>query len=45
MLHLAPSTVSEHLVALRDGGLLTTTRRGHLVLYARTALGDELACR
>ncbi|MFD7549570.1 DUF5937 family protein [Streptomyces sp. NPDC059816] len=45
LLHLAPSTVSEHLVALRDGGLLTTARRGHLVLYARTALGDELACR
>jgi DNA-binding transcriptional ArsR family regulator len=42
LLELAPSTVSEHLAALRDGGLLTTTRRGHAVLYVRTALGDDL---
>ncbi|MCM2386952.1 DUF5937 family protein [Streptomyces albipurpureus] len=42
-LQLAPSTVSEHLAALRDSGLLTTARRGHTVLYGRTPLGDELA--
>ncbi|MFD5702466.1 ArsR/SmtB family transcription factor [Streptomyces lasiicapitis] len=43
LLGLAPSTVSSHLAALRAGGLLTTARRGHVVLYARTRLGDELA--
>lgn len=42
LLGLAPSTVSEHLAALRAGGLLATTRRGHRVLYARTRLGDDL---
>ncbi|HZX39807.1 MAG TPA: ArsR family transcriptional regulator, partial [Streptomyces sp.] len=39
---LAPSSVSAHLATLRDAGLLTSHRRGHQVLYARTALGDAL---
>lgn len=43
LLGLAPSTVSEHLAALRAGGLLTSARRGHSVLYARTRVGDDLA--
>lgn len=39
---LAPSTVSAHLTALRDTGLLGSRRQGHYVLYERTALGDAL---
>lgn len=39
-LGLAPSTVSAHLGALRTGGLLSTARHGHAVLYRRTELGD-----
>ena len=39
---LAPSTVSAHLTALRDTGLLGSRRQGHFVLYERTALGDAL---
>ncbi|OZM71460.1 transcriptional regulator [Amycolatopsis antarctica] len=41
-LGLAASTVSEHLGALRAGGLLDTARHGHAVLYRRTELGDAL---
>ncbi|WP_405876127.1 DUF5937 family protein [Streptomyces sp. NBC_00005] len=40
---LAPSTVSAHLTALREAGLLDSRRQGYYVLYARTALGDALA--
>jgi DNA-binding transcriptional ArsR family regulator len=39
---LSASSVSSHLAALRDAGLATTSRRGHEVLYRRTALGDRL---
>ncbi|MGH3314276.1 MAG: DUF5937 family protein, partial [Streptomyces sp.] len=38
-LGLAPSSVSAHLRALRDAGLLTSRRVRHQVLYERTALG------
>ena len=39
---LAPSTVSAHLTALREAGLLDARRQGYYVLYGRTALGDAL---
>ncbi|MEU5308884.1 DUF5937 family protein [Streptomyces sp. NPDC021562] len=42
-LRLAPSSVSAHLTALRDAGLLTSRRYGHQVLYERTPLGIALA--
>ncbi|MZE77244.1 ArsR family transcriptional regulator, partial [Streptomyces sp. SID5475] len=42
-LGLAPSSVSAHLSALRDAGLLTSHRYGHQVLYERTPLGIALA--
>ncbi|WP_432094837.1 ArsR/SmtB family transcription factor [Streptomyces sp. bgisy100] len=42
-LGLAPSSVSAHLSALRDAGLLTSNRYGHQVLYERTPLGIALA--
>jgi DNA-binding transcriptional ArsR family regulator len=35
----SPSTVSEHLSALRDAGLLTSYRVGHQVVHERTPLG------
>lgn len=41
-LALAPSSVSAHLTALRDAGLLTSRRYGHQVLYERTPLGIAL---
>jgi len=41
-LGLSNGTVSEHLTAMRAAGLLTTTRRGHALLYRRTGLGDAL---
>ena len=41
-LGLAPSSVSAHLSALRDAGLLTSHRYGHQVLYERTPLGIAL---
>lgn len=42
-LGLAPSSVSAHLTALRDTGLLISRRYGHQVLYERTPLGIALA--
>jgi len=42
-LKLSPSTVSEHLRALRESGLLDRRRLGHQVRYSRTPLGDALA--
>ena len=36
------SGVSGHLLALRDAGLVTASRRGHEVRYARTRLGIAL---
>jgi DNA-binding transcriptional ArsR family regulator len=41
-LALSPGGVSRHLVALRDAGLLGTTRHGHEVRYSRTRLGTAL---
>jgi DNA-binding transcriptional ArsR family regulator len=40
---LAPSTVSEHLTALRHARLVTSRRHRHSVVYQRTPLGAELA--
>jgi DNA-binding transcriptional ArsR family regulator len=40
---LAAGTVSHHLTALRDAGLVAGRRSGRAVLYARTPLGDALA--
>jgi DNA-binding transcriptional ArsR family regulator len=39
---LSPSGVSRHLIALRDAGLVSTTRYGHELRYARTALAAAL---
>ena len=39
---LSPAGASRHLLALRDAGLLATTRRGHEVHYRRTKLGSAL---
>jgi DNA-binding transcriptional ArsR family regulator len=41
-LGLAPSSVSAHLRALRDAGLLVSRRERHEVLYERTPLGIAL---
>jgi hypothetical protein len=41
-LHLSAGGVSQHLSALRGAGLVTATRDGHKVLYARTELADGL---
>ncbi|MEV5145319.1 helix-turn-helix domain-containing protein [Streptomyces sp. NPDC052727] len=43
-LDVTPGAVSQHLAVLYDAGLLTRTRSGRVVRYARTALGDAL-CR
>jgi len=40
---LAASTVSEHLAALRNAGLLAGQRHRHAVMYQQTQLGAELA--
>ena len=40
---LSPATVSGHLSALRDAGLLASRRAGRTVLYERTPLGSALA--
>jgi DNA-binding transcriptional ArsR family regulator len=40
---LAPSTVSEHLSALRDARLVTSRRQRHAVMYQQTRLGMALA--
>ncbi|MEU9886951.1 DUF5937 family protein [Sphaerisporangium sp. NPDC051011] len=39
---LAPSTVSYHLSVLLDADLVTRTRRGPVVQYQRTRVGDAL---
>jgi DNA-binding transcriptional ArsR family regulator len=39
---LSPSGVSRHMLALRDAGLVSATRHGHEVRYARTRLGSAL---
>jgi DNA-binding transcriptional ArsR family regulator len=40
---LAPSTVSEHLSALRDARLISSRRHRHTVMYQQTPLGVALA--
>jgi DNA-binding transcriptional ArsR family regulator len=42
---LSPGTVSEHLGALRDAGLVSAARVRHQVLYERTPLGIALAAQ
>ena len=42
-LAVAAPTMSAHLQILRRAGVVTATRRGRSVLYARTSLGDHLA--
>jgi DNA-binding transcriptional ArsR family regulator len=39
---MSPSGVSRHVIALRDAGLVSGTRHGHEVRYARTRLGADL---
>ncbi|UJB45943.1 ArsR/SmtB family transcription factor [Streptomyces sp. A1-5] len=41
-LALSPATVSQHLGVLHRAGLVTRARHGHLVLYLRSPLGDQL---
>lgn len=39
---ITPGGVSQHLTALRAGGLVTAHRSGRYVLYARTTVAEEL---
>ncbi|MEV7596058.1 winged helix-turn-helix domain-containing protein [Kitasatospora sp. NPDC089797] len=41
-LDVTPGTVSQHLGVLHRAGLVTRARHGHLVLYLRSPLGDQL---
>ncbi len=41
-LHLAPSSVSEHLSVLRQGGLVEAHRQGRIVAYGLTPTGGQL---
>ncbi|MFB7515789.1 DUF5937 family protein [Streptomyces sp. NPDC056144] len=41
---LSAAGVSQHLIALRNAGLVTAHRSGRSVLYARTAVADQLLC-
>jgi DNA-binding transcriptional ArsR family regulator len=41
-LGLSAGGVSAHLTALRNAGLVSSTRHGHSVLYARTPIADQL---
>ncbi|MGW5420108.1 DUF5937 family protein [Streptomyces sp. NPDC003943] len=41
---LSAPAVSQHLIALRNAGLVTAHRSGRSVLYARTAVADALLC-
>jgi DNA-binding transcriptional ArsR family regulator len=42
LIELSPAGASRHLLALRDAGLVSTTRHGHEVRYGRTTLGSAL---
>ncbi|MEV8587011.1 DUF5937 family protein [Streptomyces sp. NPDC051180] len=42
---LSAAGVSQHLIALRNAGLVTAHRSGRSVLYARTAVADQLLNR
>jgi len=39
---MSPAGASRHLIALRNSGLVTGSRHGHEIRYARTRLGTEL---
>ncbi|MFE0641101.1 DUF5937 family protein [Streptomyces sp. NPDC058877] len=39
---MSAANVSQHLIALRNAGLVTAHRSGRSVLYARTAVADQL---
>lgn len=41
-LAVTPAAISQHLRILHDGRLVNRARHGRMVLYARSALGDEL---
>ncbi|MET9953150.1 DUF5937 family protein [Streptomyces sp. NPDC006339] len=41
---LSAAAVSQHLIALRNAGLVSAHRSGRSVLYARTAVADALLC-
>lgn len=41
---LSAAGVSQHLIALKNAGLVTAHRSGRSVLYARTAVADSLLC-
>lgn len=42
---VSPAGVSRHLLALRDSGLVSTSRHGHEVRYSRSELGSALLSR
>jgi DNA-binding transcriptional ArsR family regulator len=42
LIELSPAGASRHLLALRDAGLVSTTRHGHEVRYSQTELGSAL---
>jgi DNA-binding transcriptional ArsR family regulator len=44
-LGVSPSALSQHVTAVRDGGLVATQWSGRHVLCPRTDLGDRLATR
>jgi Bacterial regulatory protein, arsR family/Family of unknown function (DUF5937) len=41
-LEMTPGGVSQHLIALRDAGLVSARRNGRQVLYCRSPIADEL---
>jgi DNA-binding transcriptional ArsR family regulator len=45
ILELSPAGASRHLLALRDAGIVSSTRQGHEVRYRRTELGSALLRR
>jgi hypothetical protein len=45
LLELSAAGASRHLLVLRDAGLVSATRHGHEVRYARTVLGSALLRR
>jgi DNA-binding transcriptional ArsR family regulator len=42
VLEMSPAGASRHLLALRDARLVSATRHGHEVRYARTPLGSDV---